>query len=234
MTTQSATYQQLQLVLAEEGCPICRLSHELVHKYLDGLLYESVNDPGIRAALVESLGFCHRHSRELLTFPGERAGVAIVQRAVLQEALRRLPILAAEAPPTFLQKLQDRFAISNELPEQERSIATYQEACPACSQQAQVEQRALQTLVEKLVDDLAEPLQTAGGLCLPHLEQALRTSQQPATRTLLLQLHQTLWEQLVGHLSEFIRKQDHRFRREPITDDERAAVERSIAVLTGE
>jgi hypothetical protein len=83
------------------------------------------------------------------------------------------------------------------------------------------------------VNDLAESLRVAGGLCLPHLEQALRSRQQATTRTLLLQLHQTLWEQLVGHLSEFIRKQDHRFRREPVTDDERSAIERSIAVLTG-
>lgn len=231
---QSATYQQLQLLLAEAGCPICRLSNELVHKYLAGLLYESVNDPGIRSTLVRSLGFCHRHSRELLTFPGERAGVAIVQRAVLQEALRRLPTLASAAPPTFLQKLQDRLAINNEQPEQASSAATFQEACPACLQQTQVEQRALQILVEHLVDGLAEPLRRAGGLCLPHLAQALHTSQQPATRTLLLQLHQALWEQLSGHLSEFIRKQDHRFRSETITGDERAAVERSIAVLTGE
>ncbi|RIK45148.1 MAG: hypothetical protein DCC55_00405 [Chloroflexi bacterium] len=224
----------MQLILAEPGCPICRLGDELVYKYLAGLLYESVNDPGIRSALVQSLGFCHRHSRKLLTLPGERAGVAIVQRAVLQEALRRLPTLAAAVPPTLLQRLQDRLAINNEVPGQEGSATTFQEACPACVQQAQVERRALQTLVEHLVDDLAEPLCLAGGLCLPHLEQALRVSPQLATRTLLLQLHQTLWEQLTGHLSEFIRKQDHRFRNEKISDEERAAVERSIAVMTGE
>jgi hypothetical protein len=234
MITQSATYQQLQLLLAEPGCPICRLSNKLVHKYLDGLLYESVNDPGIRATLVKSLGFCYRHSRELLTFPWERAGVAIVQRAVLQEALRRLPTLAFSPPPTLLQKIQDRFASSSGQAEPEPSPASFQESCPACQQQAQVEERALQTLVEKLVNDLAESLRVAGGLCLPHLEQALRSSQQATTRTLLLQLHQTLWEQLVGHLSEFIRKQDHRFRNATITDAERMAVERSIAILTGE
>jgi hypothetical protein len=233
-TTQSATYQQLQIVMTTRGCPICHLSQEMVHDYLDGLLYESVNDPGVRAGLIAAQGFCGRHSRELLRFAGMRTGVAILQHAVLQEALRRLPNLALLTQPTLLQKLQERLTLANDQPIQEDRHEVLLEACPACSHEAQIEKRAAQTLVENLVGDLEEPLRRAGGLCFPHIEQALRATQQPATRDLLIQMQRVIWEELATHLQEFIRKQDHRFHHEKITDDERVAVDRSIAILTGE
>jgi hypothetical protein len=234
MTTQSATYQQLKVVLVNTGCPICRLSHQMVHDYLAGLLWESVNDPGIRASLVAALGFCGPHSRELLTFPGERIGVAILQNAVMLQALQRLPVLATLTQPTLLQKLQDRLAVVNEQPAKDAELGTLRRSCPACLQQAQIEARAVQTLVEHLIGDLEKPLRRAGGLCLPHLEQALHASKQPAQRQVLIHMHRQLWEQLTTQLGEFVRKQDHRFHKEKITDEERAAIERSIAILTGE
>src|SRR5215207_4078520 len=92
---QSATYQQLQLALKKVGCPICQLGQQTGHGYLDGILWESVNDPSTREKLIGSLGFCGRHTRETLTFAGERLGVAIIQRAVLKEVARRLPAAAA-------------------------------------------------------------------------------------------------------------------------------------------
>ena len=41
-------YYNLRDAFAEEGCPICRLCSQAVDRYLDHLLYESVNDPGVR------------------------------------------------------------------------------------------------------------------------------------------------------------------------------------------
>ena len=88
--SRRATYQQLQIALQNAGCPICRLGQEAGRSYLDGLLWESVNDPRIQREIAEGGGFCGRHSRELLTFPGSRLGAAILERAVLRQALQAL------------------------------------------------------------------------------------------------------------------------------------------------
>jgi hypothetical protein len=42
------------------------------------------------------------------------------------------------------------------------------------------------------------------------------------------------WAGLVADLDEFIRKNDHRFRKEPMSEGERTAVERAVATTTGE
>ena len=69
---------------------MCRAAAQSGRRYLDSLLFESVTDPDIRARLEASLGFCAFHHRLMLTFPGERLGVAIIEQALLKEALQRL------------------------------------------------------------------------------------------------------------------------------------------------
>jgi hypothetical protein len=234
MERQSVTYRQLQTVLVDKpGCPVCHLGQEAGHHYLDGLLWESVNDPGVRDGLLDSLGFCGRHSRELLTFAGERLGIAIIQRAVLQEALRNLQDNPTAGGRNLLQRLQDDLLNRRDATGWAEE-GTVLAPCPACAHQAEVEERALQELLVHLGADLAEPLQQAGGLCWPHLQQALRLCDAPATCTALVTMHRRLWSELVDNLSEFIRKKDHRFQSETVTGAERVAIDRSIAVLTGE
>ncbi len=247
MERQSATYYQLLTMLSEKpGCPICHLGQQAGRQYLDGLLWESVNDPGIRDELLASLGFCGRHSRELLTFAGERLGVAILQRAVLQEALARLQDVPLPAGRTLFQRLRRELLQAGDrrgAPGQSHRAGKVEEGadvppCPACLHQTAVEQRALQELLARLVDELDEPLARAGGLCWIHLQQGLQgcggSPLDAPTRTALLTIHRRLWSELVGHLSEFIRKTDHRFHTEPINETERTAIDRSIAILTGE
>ena len=232
MTKSSATYQQLQLILAEGGCPICFLGQQAARAYLDNLLWESVNDSGIRESLVASLGFCGRHSRELLTFSGERVGVAILQRAILQAAVKRVEQSAA-AQPTLVQRFQDKFA-GPDHSSSEAGPSPVPQSCPACIHQDQVEGRGLETLLSHLIGDLDEPLRAAGGLCWPHLQQALHNSRDQRVHDVLVQLHRQVWEDIIAQLGEFVRKNDHRFHAETITAPERAAVDRSIEILTGE
>lgn len=234
MSKSSATYQQLQTIMAEPGCPICAHGLQAARAYLDSLLWESVNDAGIRESLVASLGFCGRHSRELLTFSGERVGVAILQRAALQAAVSRLEQSPPPAQPTLIQRFQDTFAGPERPASEAGPSPSSQQSCPACIHQDQAEARGLETLLAHLVGDLDEPLRSAGGLCRPHLQQALQSEREPRVRGILTQLHRQVWDEIIAQLGEFIRKNDHRFHAEKIIEPERAAVERSIAILTGE
>lgn len=239
MTPKGATYQQLQRILAEEtGCPVCWVGLKDAGSYLDILLWESVNDPARRNVLDQTLGLCGRHSREMLDYPGQRLGVAILEQAVLKEARRRLlgQSVARNDGPGLGKRLRQR--VGRRINRGRRltldAAAADAGLCPACGQQQAGEARALAALLAHLPGDLDGPLAEAGGLCWPHLQMALALPPEPASRQVLLDIQESVWSQRIAELDEFIRKNDHRFRHEPISPAERAAVDRAIAILTGE
>ena len=197
-------------------------------RYLDALLFESVNDPDIRAKLATAFGFCGRHHREMLTFQGERLGVAIIERALLSEALTRLDRDGAALGSTT-RKRWPRWGGA-----ETSSSAASETACPACAQEVEAEQRLMPVLLKHLEGDLDGPLREAGGLCWLHLRQALAAPPANArTRTLLVALHRQAWEELAGHLDEFIRKRDYRYSHEPVAAVEAQAIEDAMDALSG-
>jgi hypothetical protein len=232
MQKKSVTYQQLQSTMAKEGCPICNLGARAGNQYLDSLLWESVNDPEIRDELTDALGLCGRHTRELFTFPGERLGTAIIQRAVLKEAMERLQGKKPQARRNLLQNISHQW-LKTRITATDPAVPSVN-PCPACGQQSTAENRAMITLLEHLIDDLDAPLRQVGGLCWPHMQMALAYPQEAETHARLLQLHQEVWGELLADLDELIRKYDYRFKAESATERERHAVERSVTVMTGE
>lgn len=82
-------YYNLRDALAKPGCPICRLVSDAVAHYLETLLYENVNDPGIRADLRRSNGFCPHHAG-LLRDHGDPLGHAIIYGDLIDHVLESL------------------------------------------------------------------------------------------------------------------------------------------------
>ena len=64
-------------------CPICELGNATVNKYIDGMLYENVNDPGLRKKLARRKGLCSLHG-ELLLKHGDALGIAIIHSDQIQ------------------------------------------------------------------------------------------------------------------------------------------------------
>lgn len=224
MAQSSSAYQELKALMAMGGCPMCRAGAQSGRRFLDSLLFESVTDPDIRAKLESSLGFCAEHHRLMLTFPGERLGVAIIEQALLKEALRRL-----KSGPGRGRRSGWRGLMGSQ-PDEPMSS----EPCPACRQEADAADRVLSVLLQHLAGDLDQPLLQAGGLCWPHLAGALARRPDAATQAALIAVHEAAWGQIVTDLGEFIRKRDHRFRHELVTDAEAAAIEEAMAALSGE
>lgn len=52
--------------LREPGCAVCRLARQAEGGYIEGLLWEQVNDAATRARLRASYGFCRRHGDDVL------------------------------------------------------------------------------------------------------------------------------------------------------------------------
>lgn len=233
MSDTTATYQQLQLLIAKPGCPICALSEAAVETYLDTLLWESSTDVNLHNMLDASLGFCGSHSRQLLTFGGQRLAAAVVERASLLAAIRRLPELATAsvASPSRLERLRQRWSRRNVAPVHPTSSSPVAQ-CPACVRQSGEEVRGFEVLLRHL-DECASPLQRAGGLCLPHFIQITHLAN-AAQRATLLSIQQQVWDELAQNLEEFIRKQMDHHHRDPISEQGRLALERTISALTGE
>ncbi len=225
MGKESFYYRELREMLQRPGCPVCHVGNKVARSQIEGLLYDSVTDKDSREKLAASMGFCRAHSRELLSFPGERLGATIITWAVLREAQRRLQRSTPGAAPSFRQRLRGQPASQSPL-----GAAA---PCPICQNQSEIEARSLRELLDNLVGDLDEPLRRVGGLCWPHLELAMRTNADPRVHSALITLHDAVWQELIDLMGEFIRKRDYRFSNETITDEETAALERAIKALTG-
>jgi hypothetical protein len=204
-----------------------------VYTHLDTLLWESSNDLNARDMLAASLGFCGRHSRQLLDFGGQRLAVAVVQRGVLLAALRRLPDLADPQPATSRFRQWQEWLWPRQPKPPAPAMDHNIQPCPACVRQANTEARAVEALLKHLLEELIEPLRQAGGLCLPHFILTAQSAN-AAQHAVLLQIQQENWAALRMDLEDFIRKHMDHHHDEPISDRARLSVERAIAVLTGE
>ncbi|GAA5534052.1 DUF6062 family protein [Deinococcus aluminii] len=103
--------------LEPAGCPVCRLTRSAAYHYLDSLIYEAVNDPGVRAALERSGGFCPPHFWLLTRVENPAGGVTMLTQALLEE------------PPRLPRQYAAHTWIGSGAP------------CPACEVQAQAEDR---------------------------------------------------------------------------------------------
>jgi hypothetical protein len=203
------TYHELREALSQEGCALCRLRERSAERYLQGLLYESVNDPGVRERLRTSWGFCPRHTWQVRRL-GSPLGVSILWRDLLsQEAL-------LTGMPTRRRK----------------GGGGGENTCPACVIAADAERRYLEELGEHLTTgDLRAEYEASAGLCLPHVRLLARGTEQG--REYLLTVEREKLGRLREELSEIIRKHDYRYAAEPRGEEKDAWI-RATRKLAGE
>ncbi len=160
--------------LASPGCPICALALRSVRRYLDALAYESVNDVELREHLRASRGFCHHHAWQFLDLAADGLGTALIYGDVLGSVLAALrPEPAAVSPLRALARLGRRQPRWRTML---RRLAPRGQ-CPACRELEGAATRYLEVLLPRLSEpDMRRRLAAAGGLCLPHLRQALGKS----------------------------------------------------------
>jgi len=205
------TYHDVSEALAQSGCCICRLAGYAVRRYLASLLWESVNDPAVREKLRAARGFCREHSWQVQSM-GSPLGIAILWRDLLTQEVVELQRPVAEL---------------------RRRRPAPQRECPACAQRDEAEGRFLETLLEHLeAGGLRGEYTDSSGLCLPHLERAVRSAP-PQARRFLVEAESEKLNRLLSELSETIRKNDYRFRDEPWGADSDAWV-RATGKLKGE
>lgn len=230
------SFFDLRDALAQPGCAVCRLKDESVDRFLDSLLWESVNDPGVRHDIRQARGFCHDHAWKLAR-NGASVGVAIITRDVLQHLLRTLESarfqVLSPLSRRWTQEVLDRKQPTAATADLVAQLAA-QAACPACTQAEIMEDVYLGTLLEHLLgeDGLLIAYEASEGLCLLHFRQALTRVRDETLFEALVSAQRVIWGRLVAQLSEAIRKSDARFRGEPRGEESGASL-RAIAALVG-
>lgn len=190
------------------GCPVCSLLLKSVRSYLTNLLYENVNDEGVRQLLRQSLGFCRDHSNALLG-AGDTFGIAIIYQDILQHL---------------------HAGLSKENPESLRP----QQECPACAYRDKFERLYLDTLGNSLNDEeMMRALNGPDGLCLSHLRQLADRIRDVDVKHAFFSQQEKRLERGRKHLVEFIRKQDIQFKNESISPEEETSCGRAIDFFAG-
>jgi hypothetical protein len=214
-------YYDLIDAAAEPGCPVCHLSIKSTRRYLDSVIYEYVNDPGVRDDLRAARGYCNKHAWWLTDIPGSALGVAIVYKDIVQSIAGAVDALpdgnkASAGAEGLLERLRPAGA------------------CPACKHRDVKEEHLLNALLKNIDDErLATALTDSSGLCLPHLVRALELVEDNRTLRRLAALQQDKLARLQDELSEFIRKSDYRFQAEGF-GQEGNSWRRALALVSGE
>jgi hypothetical protein len=225
MKSGDSGYIALLEALPEPGCALCRLAQDAASRFLDSVLYESVNDVEWQARLKESRGFCPAHS-ELLLQQRNALGAAIIYRAILRQLRQDLGQISV-AKKGWLDRLADFGAPA------EGASLTPTVACPACDKRDEATVRYLK-LLRRASDneELRAALRASAGFCLFHLAQAQEQLEGHALQHLLE--HQVaVWEALDGELAEFIRKKDYRYQHEGF-GEEADSWQRAARITSGE
>jgi hypothetical protein len=195
------------------GCPLCRVAERWGGRFMAAILYEEVTDPHTRGRLKQSFGFCRDHAWQAADVGGTLLGMSIIYRGLLGQIDKALGQTAPGPQKSWWQKLGKQSG------EQEAAPPGLAPAtpCPACVHLADMEATALVAITDALPDNerLREGLSRSnGGLCLPHLRRGLVLARNQEAFTFLQSTTRERLATLQGEMDEFIRKYDHRFRRE--------------------
>jgi hypothetical protein len=177
------------------------------------ILYEEVTDPHTRGRLKRSFGFCREHAWQAADVGGTLLGMSIIYRGLLGQIDQAL----AQATPGEQRRWWQKLAAATGAATGAPGGLAPADPCPACAYLAEMEDTALVALTDALVDNarLRDGLNRPdGGLCLPHLRRALVLAREQEAFRYLQASTRSRLAALQGEMDEFIRKYDHRFRRE--------------------
>lgn len=192
------TYFNILDAMKTGGCPICFLLEKAAHGYMDNLLYEHVNDSGVRKKIRDSEGFCNLHSWPLQKFR-DGFGLGIIYNDLLEIVCSNLQ-----------KALNKKGAGLNSIGSGHDGKS--KPACPICIYLNKTGDRYLSTFLEYFNDEeFNTAFKKSFGLCLPHYMGALRCCGDDEIKRELTIFELKKIESLKFELSEFLQKHDYRF-----------------------
>jgi hypothetical protein len=210
-----------------EGCAVCRLVNRTGRRYLQSLLYEDVNDPGVQAGFRGSLGFCSRHAYVMLD-AGDGLGTSILYRAATRDLLQILSRMSDGPKPRMpLRSLLGR------PPEGEPALPEPGRGCIVCRSEERAEEVYLRALLDGAeAGSLDRLLDGPGAVCVRHLSRASVLAGSRLPRALIEVTREALSD-LEADLGLYVRHNDYRYGDEP-WGKERDSWKRIVAKMVGQ
>ena len=178
------------------GCLLCHMENVIVTHYIDGLLYERVNDGNVRKELAKARGYCPEHA-EMLMRTGDALGNAILYADQLKKLQKDLTKVHSNSDADRIDKWFDH------------------KQCPVCIHKKRYRKNFIEYFVEGLDSEaFRASLEFGSGLCLKHLSLVLKKIEESEDFQYILKLHREKYKNLAEELDEFIRKNDYRYRDE--------------------
>jgi hypothetical protein len=231
---KTAEYQALLYAFSQEGCPICRLAHERVRRFLETWKYELFTDVSVRQQIQRARGFCHAHTWQLANM-GASLQLAQSYRDIISDTIEQLQRgsgpLFAQPGATLLQRI-----FETKRPSQPPQA---QPDCLACQQQEKAELRYIDSFLKALpAEDFHAQFAASHGLCLQHFRQSwsmlpAENSRDSSIQALLCKAQLACLQRLDEQLAELIRKHDYRFKDEE-HGPEMLSWKRAAGIVSGE
>lgn len=167
------------------SCPICSLVDTALDSCIDSLLYELVNDVGVRSQL-RSEGFCRRHVERIESYLSKH----------LELGSMGLAIMYADMLDDLIESMAHNFEVER------------QWGCFLCEKEKSFE--AMYLRIVKNIDQLLEPYRLSDAvLCLDHYAFIAGKVKDPF-RTVLKETQLSKFKRVAGLLNSFVDKHDSR------------------------
>jgi len=213
----------LRWAMERPGCPACWALVRRERRYLEALVHENVNDPHVRRALLDTFGFCPRHTWLLTEIEeamyGDKSGSSILLEAFIDEWRRRLT--------RYLERT-DRSRFTHELTPGNR--------CRACDSTTHGSSLELADFIRALDagdQRLEREYEASDGFCLVHIALLFKAvpDESPARRRVVERALRTA-DALQAQLREYDRLRAWDKRYEP-RGAEQNAWRRAAAFFSG-
>jgi hypothetical protein len=210
-------------LLGQPGCPLCRLRRDSSDRYLRALLWEGVNDIGLRERLSAGRGFCRRHAHEALAADRAQSGGSLGAAILLGSMARGRLVELRRLPTNRTRRTREAVRTASQPP-----------ACPVCEHVATAERMAVERLLARLSDPRWREALAASELCLDDLLRtwAAATDGRHAGWPEVAAVQLQRIERLIERLDGFAHHSSHD-RRHLLTETERTAADDAAALLGG-
>lgn len=228
-------YFELLDSLELDECPICHLIKKRIDQFIDGFLYESVNDPKIREDIDNAKGYCNYHAWKLQSAGDPLAHSIIygdlVRNAIksFEEFLKATNSIANERKPLF-NKGKDNKVVRF------RDSFFPEKNCPICEMVAEDENEYILSFGDYMESDTGfqRKFQENGFLCIPHLIRLLESYEGISTIREVIKMQVKKMARLLNRLNEIKRKSDYRYAAEPMSNEEKTAWIKAVKQYVGE
>ncbi|MCL5075775.1 MAG: DUF6062 family protein [Chloroflexi bacterium] len=179
----------LEIAFEQAGCPICHLVLQKEKRWLWSLLWENVNDPGIRAGIAASWGFCYEHAWKLAALERDEFGSCLGTAIIYEDLVNRL--WRRSKSKGITKGSGDGYREVRWTPGEGKGLLSIigGRSCPACIANREMEEIYLSWLVVHCAEDwFATLYRDSTGMCLNHLKRALQVAGRSDVRRFLLEV----------------------------------------------